>query len=90
MNLDTDALNIEKADITAFLSDPNAYQDPNYADKSRRLTEIDNILQLASQISQLQADIQTATADPSLSDLLTDIQADLTAKQQLLNEILIP
>lgn len=90
MNLDTESLKSEKADIMEFLSNPNAYQDPDFATKSRRLNEIDDILKLNSQIIQLQADIKTAESDTSLSDLLPDMTADLEQKKQTLHEILIP
>ena len=90
MNLDTEPLKLEKTEIMKFLSDPNAYQNPDFANKSRRLSEIDNILQLNSQVAQLQSDIETAKADASLADLLPDMLADLEQKQQTLQEILTP
>ena len=90
MNLDTESLNSEKTNIMTFLSNPDAYQNPDFAAKSRRLSEIDSILDLNNQIVQLKADIETAKSDASLSDLLPDMVADLEQKEQTLHEILIP
>ena len=58
MNLDFDALKNEKQAITDFLSQPNAYADPNFAAKNRRLNEIDELISLGEKIEQLKSDIQ--------------------------------
>jgi peptide chain release factor 1 len=90
MKLDVELLNSEKADLTAFLSNPVAYQDPDFSAKSRRLAEIETILELDQQISGLLDDIATANLDPSLSDLLPDMKDELAQKTQALNDILSP
>jgi len=90
MNLDTETLRLEKTEIETFLNDPNAYQAKDYILKNQRLNEIDEILDLNSKITQLQADIKTIKNDESLVDLLPDMENDLEKNQQTLNEILKP
>jgi len=88
--IDTTTLITEKADIELFLSEPSAYSDPSFADKSRRLSEINNLLDLNNKIVQLESDIADAQEDSSLSDLVPDLQSDLAKTQAELSEFLIP
>ena len=60
MNLDFDALEAERQQITNFLSQPNAYADPDFATKNRRLQELDELIATGKKRDQLVADIAEA------------------------------
>lgn len=97
MNVNFQMFMDEKADIEAFLAQPEAYADPNFAEKSRRLAEINTILDLHREISQSEqalAEAKELADDPELGELArADIEA-LTAKiadkTAELEEILLP
>ena len=44
ISLNIDELLAEKAELTKFLSQPDAYSDPEFASKSRRLNELDELI----------------------------------------------
>jgi len=90
MNLDFDALNTERQDITNFLAQPNAYADPNFAAKNRRLQELDELIALGKKRSQLIADIEEANGDPDLAEMKPDLERELEETEQKLTEMLIP
>ena len=64
LQLDFDALNAEKTELTDFLSQPDSYADKNFAAKNRRLGEINTLLELGKKRTQLEADIEMASNDP--------------------------
>lgn len=90
MNLDFDALKNEKQVITDFLSQPNAYADPNFAAKNRRLNEIDELISLGEKIEQLKSDIQEAETDPELAEFKADLEKELEESEAKLSEMLLP
>ncbi len=90
MNLDFDALNNERQEITDFLSQPNAYADPNFAAKNRRLQELDELIALGKKRDQLQQDIQEAETIPELAEMKPDLEAELAETEAKLAEMLIP
>ena len=90
MNLDFDALNNERQEITDFLSQPNAYADPNFAAKNRRLQELDELIALGRKRDQLQQDIQEAETIPELAEMKPDLEAELAETEAKLAEMLIP
>jgi peptide chain release factor 1 len=53
IDLDSQELQREKTDLTEFLSRPDAFSDPDYASKSRRLSEIDELLSAAQRRDEL-------------------------------------
>lgn len=62
----------EKAQIEEFLAQPEAYADPEFAAKSRRLAEINEILELMKQIEQTKRNLEEATElihDPELGEM---------------------
>lgn len=97
MNIDMQKFEEEKAEIEAFLAQPEAYADVSFAEKSRRLAEINTILDLKREIEQLKKALEEAKAlveDAELGELaradvesLTRKVADRTAE---LEEILLP
>lgn len=73
MNIDAPALVGEKAELEDFLSSPSAFSDPSYTAKSKRLSEIDDILQKSQQIDALKKQITEADSliggDDELAEL---------------------
>lgn len=90
MNLDFDALKNEKQEIADFLSQPNAYADPNFAAKNRRLNEITELISLGEKIEQLKSDIKESESDPELAEFKTDLEQELSAAEAKLSEMLLP
>lgn len=90
-------LALEKTEIEQFLAMPDAFSDPNFATKSRRLAEIEKILALKSSIDQheaLLAEAHELANDPELGSLATtDIEiytAKLAEETATLEELLLP
>ena len=90
MNLDFDALKNEKQEITDFLSQPNAYADPNFAAKNRRLNEITELIALGEKIEQLKSDIKESESDPELAEFKSDLEQELAEAEAKLSEMLLP
>ena len=90
MNLDFDALEAERQQITDFLSQPNAYADPDFAAKNRRLQELDELIATGKKRDQLVADIAEADQDPDLAEMKPDLEVELAATEAKLAEMLIP
>jgi peptide chain release factor 1 len=90
MNLDFDALKNEKQEITDFLSQPNAYADPNFAAKNRRLNEITELIALGEKIEQLKSDIKESESDPELAEFKSGLEQELTEAEAKLSEMLLP
>ena len=90
MNLDFDALVAEKQQITDFLSQPNAYADPEFPAKNRRLQELDELISLAKKKTQLESDIKEADSDPELAEMKPDLEKELQETEARLAEMLIP
>ena len=90
LNLDLDALTNERQEITDFLSQPNAYADPNFATKNRRLQELDELISLGKKRAQLQSDIKEAESDSELAIMKPDLEAELEQTEAKLAEMLIP
>lgn len=90
MNLDFDALEAEKKQITDFLSQPDAYADPDFAAKNRRLTEVEELISLGKKRKQLEQDIKEAETDPDLAEMKPDLEAELAETEAKLTEMLIP
>lgn len=47
ISLNINELQLEKTELTSFLSSPSAYTDPDYTAKNKRLSELDNVLDKA-------------------------------------------
>ena len=90
MDLDFDTLNDEHQELTDFLSQPNAYADPNFAAKNRRLQEVDELIKLGKKREQLQNDIKEAEGDPELSEMKPALEEELKDVEAKLSEMLIP
>lgn len=72
MKIDDQKFAAEKAEIEEFLAQPDAYARPDFAEKSRRLAEIGEILDLAKRIEQTKRNLEEATElihDPELGEM---------------------
>lgn len=78
----------EKAQIEEFLAQPEAYANPEFAAKSRRLAEINEILELMKQIEQTKRNLEEATElihDPELGEMAQEDVRVLGLKVDELN-----
>jgi peptide chain release factor 1 len=73
INLNIPELNAEKAELSAFLSSPNAYSDPEFSSKNKRLTELEAILEKANLRVTLEKQLLEARALASGSGELADL-----------------
>lgn len=72
MKIDFQKFETERAEIEDFLARPEAYAAPEFAEKSRRLAEINELLELARQIEQAKNNLSEATElldDPDLGEM---------------------
>lgn len=97
MNVDYQKFIEEKAEIEAFLAAPEAYADANFAEKSRRLAEINTILDLKKEIEGAErglAEAKDLLDDPELGELakadVESLTAKISEKTAELEEILLP
>jgi peptide chain release factor 1 len=87
----------ESRQITDFLATPNAYLDPDFASKSKRLAELNEILKLGKENEQLEKNIAEAEVLVDDAELGEMAKSDIEiAKQKIaentlrLEEMLIP
>ena len=87
----------ESKEITEFLSRPDAFSDPSFASKSKRLSELNEILALGHEIEALKKNIKEAEellSDPDLSEMAkADIESSNSKIEEdsaKLEEMLIP
>ena len=87
----------EAEKITVFLADPNAYMSEDFASKSKRLSEINEIINIDKEIKQCEAHIKDAEellSDAELSEMakldIEENQAKIEALTASLEEKLIP
>jgi len=60
INLDTNELSKEKAELAEFLASPTAYNDPNFSTKNKRFTELETVLEKAQLRNNLEKNLQEA------------------------------
>ena len=96
--IDIDALKSERSDITEFLSNPDAYASPEFTAKNRRLSELDNIIEKAEELSTLHRHLaenkQTMSDGGELAELaeteIPELESGIIQLQNELNELLTP
>lgn len=72
MKIDEQKFEQEKAEIETFLAQPDAYAEPDFAEKSRRLSEVEKILEMAKRIEQAKQNLAEASElvdDPELGEM---------------------
>ncbi|HMR73392.1 MAG TPA: peptide chain release factor 1, partial [Candidatus Saccharibacteria bacterium] len=90
IQLDLSALLSEKAELTAFLARPDAFSDPGFASKNRRLLELDELITHAKRRSELEKQIVEAKELTSGGDELAELAKEelpqLETELETLNE----
>ena len=77
----------EASAISLFLSDPRAYLDDSFASKSKRLSEINEIISIDKKISQLKNNIKESEkllSDPILGEMA---KLDISESEQKISEL---
>lgn len=77
----------EKTEIEAFLAQPDAYAQADFAEKSRRLAEINSILDLVKQIERSRQNLEEAKTLVDDADLGEMAQADVATLTQTIAEL---
>ncbi|HUC96545.1 MAG TPA: PCRF domain-containing protein, partial [Candidatus Saccharimonadales bacterium] len=80
ISLNIDELQLERDELGSFLSTPSAYSDPEYTTKSKRLTELDNVLGMARLRLSLEGQLSEAVELSNGNDELAEI-----AKQEIIH-----
>jgi peptide chain release factor 1 len=80
ISLNIDELQLERDELGSFLSTPSAYSDPEYSQKHKRLTELDNMLEKAHLRSSLEGQLSEAVELSNGNDDLAEV-----AKQEINN-----
>lgn len=78
ISLNIDDLTRERTELTDFLSRPDAFSDPDYAKKNRRLAELDDLITAGSRQAELRKQIDDAKAMISGDDEMAEL-----AKEEL-------
>ena len=98
INLNLQQLQAERAELSAFLSTPSAYTDPQFRTKNKRFTELETLISTAQRREQLMANIaearELAKGDDELAELakleLTESQDELARIDDELFVLLTP
>ncbi len=90
IQLNLDDLQQEQRDLTDFLSRPDAFSDPDFAKKNRRMSEIEELIALGLRRDTVTAQIQDAKelagSDDELAELAREEQPLLEAELAELEE----
>lgn len=88
INLNITDLESEKQELTDFLSRPDAFSDPNFGSKNRRLGELDELIISAKRRDALEQQIKEAKELSGAGDELADLaKEELPGLQKELEEL---
>lgn len=88
ITLNTNELQLEKSELSSFLSSPDAYADPEYTAKSKRLTDLEAIIEKAVLRDKLEAQIVEAKKLIGGGDELAELaKLELSENEQKLEEL---
>ena len=88
ISLNTEDLSQEKNNLEGFLSAPDAYTDPDYAKKTRRLSEVETILEKEGERQKLTSDLKEAKELAGGTDELAELaKSEITDIEKRLEEI---
>lgn len=98
IELNIDELSAEKESLDAFLSRPDAYSDPDFSKKNKRLLELQNLLEKGTLRDTLETQLaeakELAQGNDDLADLakaeVADIEAQLPVLEEELFQMLAP
>ncbi len=83
INLNIDELTAEKRDLNDFLSTPDAYSDPNFSTKNKRLSELEAILEKATLRQTLEQQLAEAKELASGNDELAELAKSEVAETEV-------
>lgn len=87
--INIDELQNELQTLQQFLADPNAFNDPDFATKSKRLNEVEHLINLAKQRQQFKHQLaeakELAASNDELAELAAQEVPSLTAKITAIN-----
>ena len=90
ISLNIDELQLEKDELSSFLSSPTAYSDPEYTSKNKRLTEIENLLEKAKLRKTLENQLfearEMANGDGELAEMAKQEVDDIDNHLQKLED----
>ncbi len=90
INLNIEDLKAEQSELTAFLSRPDAFSDPEFAKKNRRLTELEELITSAERQVQLEKQIieakELSGGGDELAELAKAELPELETELEQLNE----
>jgi peptide chain release factor 1 len=94
ISLNLKDLTQEKADLANFLASPDAYSDPEFSTKNKRLTELENIIEKATRRQTLEAQLveakELAGENDELAELArTEVAETESALNTLENELFV-
>lgn len=97
MELDLNSYEKEASEISDFLAQPNAFQQPDFAAKSRRLSELNELIGLIREQNRLNANLSEAREllnDAELGEIakadIAEIEAKLIEVAAKIDEMLLP
>ncbi len=97
MNFDLKKFEQETSDIQSFLSQPDAYAKPDFAEKSKRLSELSELIELGRMINDLEknlADTEELLDDPELGEMAKidyeETQTKIMELKTIFEEKLLP
>ena len=81
---------VEEAEkITVFLADPNAYMDESFASKSKRLSEINEIINIDKKIKQCESHIKDAETLLNDTELAEMAKIDIEENQKKIEDLTV-
>lgn len=85
ISLNLDELHTEKQELSAFLARPDAYNDPTFSSKNRRLTELETIIAKATERETLESNMVDARELAQGNDELAELaKAEIAETEQRL------
>jgi len=88
IKLNIDDLQAEQKQLESFLSRPDAFSDPDYSTKNRRLTELEELITIANRQSTLKQQLAEAQELSSGGDELADLaKMEIPELESEINEL---
>ena len=88
IKLNIDELQSERGELEAFLSRPDAFSDADYPKKTRRLTELDELITVANRQTTIKGQLEEARVLSSGNDELADLaKLEIPELEQELTDI---
>lgn len=88
INLNPDELTTEKMALAEFLASPGAFSDPAFSSKNKRFTELEAIIQKATERQTLEAQLAEAKQLANSNDELAELaKEEVTATEKRLEDL---